>query len=61
MPFIFTGGSIGSLIRLECPFCGEVQARAREPEGTLYACRRCHKQFRAPGERPESSKDDQRK
>ena len=38
---IFTGAAVGALVGLRCPACGEIQARARAPEGTVYACRKC--------------------
>jgi transposase-like protein len=43
---IFTPSIAGALIRLVCPHCGEIQARARKPEGRRYACRKCRKRFR---------------
>ncbi|HTQ03970.1 MAG TPA: hypothetical protein VMI54_08935 [Polyangiaceae bacterium] len=44
---LFTGGAQGALVRLRCPSCGEVQARARKPGGgtVKYRCRRCYKLF----------------
>ena len=48
---IFVGGAHGALVKLKCPHCGEVQARARKPQGGVYACRRCHRRFaRTEGE-----------
>lgn len=49
MPLIF-GGAVSSatLIRLVCPRCGEIQARARQPAGARYACRACHHGFSPP-------------
>jgi transposase-like protein len=37
--------SATSLVRLVCPHCGEVQARAKKKRFERYACRRCHKRF----------------
>jgi transposase-like protein len=44
---LFVGGAQGALVRLRCPSCGEVQARARKPGGgtVKYRCRRCYKLF----------------
>lgn len=47
MAAIFVGGAMGGLVRVVCPHCGEVQARARKPPGGVYACRRCRKRFKA--------------
>ncbi|HEU4407038.1 MAG TPA: hypothetical protein VFS43_17350 [Polyangiaceae bacterium] len=49
MPLIF-GAAVSSaaLIRLVCPRCGEVQARARQPAGARYACRACRHTFAPP-------------
>jgi len=33
------------LLQLRCPRCGEVQARAREPKGYKYRCRKCRASF----------------
>jgi hypothetical protein len=44
---IFTGGALGTLIRLTCPNCGEVQARARKRDRHKYDCRVCHRRFSA--------------
>jgi len=33
---IFTGGALGTLIKLRCPHCREVQARARQSEQHVY-------------------------
>jgi predicted SprT family Zn-dependent metalloprotease len=30
-----------AIVRLVCPKCGEVQARARRPRGATYPCRKC--------------------
>ena len=49
---VFTGGSAGVVIELRCPACGEVQARARAPEGTVYACRKCGHAFTREEGRP---------
>ena len=35
----------GTVIRMRCPRCGEVQARARKPLGSRYRCRKCHALF----------------
>ena len=51
---LFTGGAQGALVRLRCPACREVQARARKPGGgaVRYRCRACHTTFtREAGER----------
>jgi transposase-like protein len=44
---VFTGGAQGTLVRLRCPRCGEVQARAKKPGGggAKYRCRVCHTTF----------------
>jgi len=42
---IFAGASAGAVLRLQCPKCSEVQARARVPEPASYACRKCGEQF----------------
>jgi len=44
---LFTGGAQGTLLRLKCPKCGEVQVRARKPEGVRakYRCRKCFTTF----------------
>jgi transposase-like protein len=42
---IFGPSAAGALVKLRCPKCGTVQARARGPEGTTYACRECHASF----------------
>ncbi|HSO38110.1 MAG TPA: hypothetical protein VLT33_36530 [Labilithrix sp.] len=42
---IFAGASRGAVFALRCPHCGTVQARAREKEGTSYACKHCRKTF----------------
>jgi transposase-like protein len=33
------------VLALRCPHCGTVQARAREKEGTSYACKHCKRSF----------------
>ena len=51
---VFTGGAIGALVLLRCPYCHRNQARARKPGGgsVKYRCHECHKTFsRAVGER----------
>jgi transposase-like protein len=50
---VFTGGAIGALVLLRCPYCRKNQARARKPGGgsVKYRCNECHKTFtRAVGE-----------
>lgn len=42
---IFAGASAGAVVRLRCPQCGEVQARARGPKDTVYTCRNCRRSF----------------
>jgi len=42
---IFSGASAGAVLRLQCPRCSEVQARARAPEDSSYACRKCGERF----------------
>ena len=42
---IIFGGGAGSIVKLRCPKCGEVQARARQPKGATYDCRKCGKPF----------------
>jgi len=42
---VVSGASQGVVVRLQCPKCGEVQARARKPRGARYACRRCGEVF----------------
>ena len=42
---IFGSAAGAALVRLRCPKCAEVQARSREPEGTVYACRKCGESF----------------
>lgn len=41
------GGAISTtmLVLLECPRCGEKQARVRVPEGERFECRACHATF----------------
>ncbi|CAN5552780.1 hypothetical protein BH09MYX1_BH09MYX1_24110 [soil metagenome] len=48
MPIVFGAGALAGAIRLECPSCGEIQARARAPEGTVYSCRKCGKPIPDP-------------
>lgn len=43
MTIIFGPSARAALIRLVCPSCGEIQARAREKKGTTYLCRKCGK------------------
>lgn len=47
MPPIFASASVGAIVRMTCPHCGEVQARARASEEATYECRRCGKPFTA--------------
>ncbi len=42
---IFWSATAGAIIQLTCPHCGELQARARKPKGSRYACRKCRKRF----------------
>ncbi len=42
---IVYGASHGAVIKLQCPKCGEVQARARRDRDARYACRRCGEQL----------------
>jgi uncharacterized Zn finger protein len=51
---IFAGASAGAVVKLECPACGEVQARARAPKGTVYECRACGRPI--PTEKPRAPK-----
>lgn len=54
---IFGGASAGAVVKLRCPKCGEVQARARAPKGTTYECRKCGHPFtREEGSEKSSSK-----
>lgn len=55
---VFAGASMGAIVRLLCPKCGEVQARARAPEGTEYECRACGHGFRREEMNEESSPPD---
>ena len=51
---IFTGGAQGTLVRVRCPRCREIQARAKKPGGgrVKYRCPYCHTTFtREEGER----------
>lgn len=43
-----------SLVRLRCPHCGHVQARAKASYGVpaYRVCRRCHKHFDEAPKRP---------
>ncbi len=38
---IFGATFRASLVRITCPACHEVQARARAASGHVYQCRRC--------------------
>jgi DNA-directed RNA polymerase subunit RPC12/RpoP len=53
---LYAGGAIGTLIKLVCPHCGEVQARARKLPKKEYACRRCHRRFTADQAAPKAKK-----
>lgn len=55
---LFTGGAQGTLVRLKCPGCGEVQVRARKPEGkrAKYRCRRCFTTFTREAGTPKKRK-----
>jgi len=53
--FAATGGAHGTLVRLKCPHCDTVQARARGKK--RYRCSACHRYFdaadaRLAGSRP---------
>jgi len=37
--------AFAAIVVVRCPHCGEVQARARAPEGHAYACRACGASF----------------
>ena len=40
---------VGALMKLRCPHCGHVQARARSTQSASYrVCSRCHKHFDTP-------------
>ena len=50
VPNIFGAASRAAVVKLTCPKCGEVQARARGKEDEKYACRKCGHVFtRAEG------------
>lgn len=42
---IFSGASRGAVVRMRCPHCGKVQARARGAKD--YECKACGKSFTA--------------
>jgi ribosomal protein L37AE/L43A len=42
---IFGGASAGALIKLRCPKCAHIQARARAVEGSVYSCLKCRATF----------------
>ena len=42
---VMFGGSGGAIIKLRCPACARIQARARARAGTVYQCLECHKPF----------------
>jgi ribosomal protein L37AE/L43A len=42
---IFGGASAGALVKLRCPKCAHIQARARAEEGTIYSCQKCRATF----------------
>lgn len=48
MPIIFGAAARAAVVRLECPSCGEIQARARAKQGTVYTCRKCGKPIPEP-------------
>lgn len=45
MVLLLAGAVVHTVLRLRCPKCGHVQARARVPTGTLYSCRECKHRF----------------
>jgi transposase-like protein len=54
MPFFIGAMARAALVKLACPHCGKVQARARKPLHERYRCRYCHKLFtREEGEKQE--------
>jgi transposase-like protein len=42
---IYTAAVRATVIELKCPHCGFLQARARKPARSIYACKKCHKRF----------------
>ena len=62
MPNIFGAASRAAVVKLTCPKCGEVQARALGSEDDQYACRNCGNTFtRAEGERREDDRPPQKR
>lgn len=53
MPNIFGAASRAAVVELTCPKCGEVQARARDTEGTKRFCRKCGAPLPEPREQSE--------
>jgi transposase-like protein len=54
---IFSGASRGAVVAVVCPWCKELQARARIPEDDPYECRACGRSFtRTDGERAAEAK-----
>jgi transposase-like protein len=47
MPPIFAAASRGAVVRMTCPHCGEIQARARAGDDATYTCRKCGETFTA--------------
>jgi len=45
MAWIFGAATAATVVKLACPHCGEVQARARKPKGERYRCRNCCRLF----------------
>lgn len=43
---------VHALIKLRCPHCGHVQARARSSHCKYRVCSRCHKHFDEPPKKP---------
>jgi protein-arginine kinase activator protein McsA len=41
--FVTVGAAVGATVRLKCPHCGTVQARARAKHH--FRCSACHKAF----------------
>jgi hypothetical protein len=52
MPNIFAAASRAVVVALTCPKCGEVQARALEPDDKERLCRKCGALL--PTEKPEA-------
>lgn len=45
MFFLATAANMGSLMRIECPHCHDVQMRGRVGPTTRLSCRNCGKSF----------------